>query len=87
MRPAGRPLQGAEDFRSPAPIFQRKLRFPCVGFANYPFVNLPPGNTLRCKLFPFDKFYKISLYFDGRIKYNEVNDKLEVFHELYWEVF
>ena len=68
-------------------IKQGTLRFPCVGFANYPFVNLPPGNTLRCKLFPFDKFYKISLYFDGRIKYNEVNDKLEVFHELYWEVF
>ena len=28
----------------------------------------------ECKLFPADKFYKISLYFDGRIKYNEVND-------------
>ena len=42
--------------------------------ASYPFVDLPSGDTLRCKLFPADKFYKISLYFDGRIKYNEVND-------------
>ena len=25
-----------------------------------------------------DKFYKISLYFDGRVKYNEVNSKAEV---------
>ena len=45
---------------------------------SYPFVDLPSGDTLRCKLFPADKFYKISLYFDGRIKYNEVNDKSEV---------
>ena len=48
---------------------------PCVGFANYPFMNLPSGNTLRCKLFLFDKFHKIFLYFDDRIKYNEVKDK------------
>ena len=36
---------------------------------------LPSGDTLRCKLFPADKFYKSSLYFEGRIKYNEVNEK------------
>ena len=36
------------------------------------------GDTLRYKLFPADKFYKISLYFDGRVKYNEVNGKAEV---------
>ena len=46
--------------------------------ASYPFVDLPSGDTLRCKLFPADKFYKISLYFDGRVKYNEVNGKAEV---------
>ena len=46
--------------------------------ASYPFVDLPSGDTLRCKLFQADKFYKISLYFDGRIKYNEVNSKAEV---------
>ena len=45
---------------------------------NCPFVDLPSGDTLRCKLFPADKFYKISLYFDGRVKYNEVNGKAEV---------
>ena len=42
---------------------------PALAAASYPFVNLPSGDTLRCKLFPADKFYKISLYFDGRIKY------------------
>ena len=46
--------------------------------ASYPIVELPSGDTLRCKLFQADKFYKISLYFDGRIKYNEVNSKAEV---------
>ena len=59
-------------------IIQGTLRFPCAGCASYPFVNLPSGDTLRCKLFPADKFYKISLYFDGRVKYNEVDDKSEV---------
>ena len=48
---------------------------PALAAASNPFVDLPSGDTLRCKLFPADKFYKISLYFDGRIKYNEVNDK------------
>ena len=50
---------------------------PALAAASYLFVDLPSGDTLRCKLFPADKFYKISLYFDGRIKYNEVNDKSE----------
>ena len=50
---------------------------PALAATSYPFVDLPSGDTLRCKLFPADKFYKISLYFDGRIKYNEVNDKSE----------
>ena len=50
---------------------------PALAAASYPFVDLPSGDTLRCKPFPADKFYKISLYFDGRIKYNEVNDKSE----------
>ena len=47
---------------------------PTLENPTFPFVDLPSGDTLRCKLFPADKFYKISLYFDGRIKYNEVND-------------
>ena len=51
---------------------------PALAAASYPFVDLPSGDTLRCKLFPADKFYKISLYFDGRVKYNEVNGKAEV---------
>ena len=51
---------------------------PALVAASYPFVNLPPGNTLRCKLFPFSKFYNRPLYFSETMKYNEVNDKLEV---------
>ena len=39
--------------------------FPCAGCASYPFVDLPPGNTLHCKMFPSDKFYKIQLYISG----------------------
>jgi len=30
---------------------------PALAAASYPFVDLPPGNTLHCKLFPFSKFY------------------------------
>ena len=33
---------------------------PALAAASYPFVGLPPGNTLRCKLFPFSKFYQSS---------------------------
>ena len=55
---------------------------PALAAASYPFVDLPSGDTLLCNLFPADKFYKHSLYFDGRIKYNEVNDKSE-FEEVF----
>ena len=34
--------------------------------ASYPFVDLPSGDTLRCKLFPADKFHKIRYLFDRR---------------------
>ena len=54
--------------------YRGRYASPALAAASYPFVDLPSGDTLRCKLFPADKFYKISLYFDGRIKYNEVND-------------
>ncbi len=57
--------------------YRGRYASPALAAASYPFVDLPSGDTLRCKLFPADKFYKISLYFDGRIKYNEVNDKSE----------
>ena len=33
---------------------------PALAAASYPFVGLPPGNTLRCKLFPSSKFYQSS---------------------------
>jgi len=41
-------------------------------------VDLPPGNTLRCKLFPSSKFCNRLLYFSETMKYNEVNDELEI---------
>ncbi len=34
--------------------------------ASYPFVDLPSGDTLRCKLFPADKFHKICYLFDSQ---------------------
>ena len=49
---------------------------PALAAASYPFVDLPPGNTLRCKLFPFSKF---TIYLFSRaviVLYNEINRKL-----------
>ncbi len=37
---------------------------PAPATASYPFVDLPPGNTLRCKLFPADKLHKIRYLLD-----------------------
>jgi len=31
---------------------------PALAAASYPFVDLPSGDTLRCKLFPADKYIK-----------------------------
>ena len=80
MRSPKAPRRRAVIFRSHGllQIIQGTLRSPALAAASYPFVDLPSGDTLRCKLFPADKFYKISLYFDGRVKYNEVDDKSEV---------
>ena len=59
LRPAGSPLQGADDFRrfSICSNHHRgSYTSPALAAASYPFVDLPPGNTLRCKLFPSSKF-------------------------------
>ena len=71
----------------------RRLRSASVGAGQTstgrfaPLRWLPPATLLwTCHLgtpcaascSPADKFYKISLYFDGRVKYNEVDDKSEV---------
>ena len=59
LRPAGGFLRKADDFQHTCGCFQSSqgtLCFPCAGCASYPFVDLPPGNTLRCKLFPSSKF-------------------------------
>ena len=55
---------------------------PALAAASYPFVDWPTGNTLRCKLFPFSKFYNRSLYFSKTMKYNEVNDKRKFYSEV-----
>ena len=55
MRPAGSPLQGADDFRrfSICSNHHRgSYTSPALAAASYPFVDLLTGNTLRCKLFP-----------------------------------
>ena len=50
---------------------------PALAYASYPFVDLPPGIILRCKLFPSDKFAEIRLYFFYEIAYNGAGDKSE----------
>ena len=40
--------------KSLASIIQRKLHFPCAGFASYPFVDLPPRNDCK-QSFPDNK--------------------------------
>ena len=56
---------------------------PALATASYPFVDLQDGITLRCKLFPSDKFAEIRLYFFYEIAYNGASDKstfVEVFY-------
>jgi hypothetical protein len=80
LRPAGSPLQGADDFRRFSICsnhHRESYTSPALAAASYPFVDLLTGNTLRCKLFPSNKFYNRPLYFSETMKYNEVNDKLE----------
>lgn len=59
MRPAGSPLQGADDFRrfSICSNHHRgSYTSPALACASYPLVDLPSGDTLLRKLFPSDKF-------------------------------
>lgn len=85
MRPAGGVLRTTDDFHRFS-ICSNHHRgsypSPALAYASYPFVDLPPGNTLRCKLFPSNKFYNRPLYLSETMKYNEVNDKLEVEKEI-----
>ena len=46
---------------------------PALAAASYPFVDLPVGDTLRCKLFPADKFHKICYLFDSLHSYDLLN--------------
>ena len=49
----------------PAPVNHHRGSYtsPALAAASYPFVDLPPGNTLRCKLFPSSKFISFTLKF------------------------
>ena len=40
---------------------------PALAAASYPFVDLPSGDTLRCKLFQAYKFHKICYLFDSQL--------------------
>lgn len=72
----------ARSVPAPANHHRGSYTSPALATASYPFVDLPPGNTLRRKLFPSSKFYNRPLYFSETMRYNEVNDKLE----FVWEV-
>ena len=67
----------ARSVPAPANHHRGSYTSPALATASYPFVDLPPGNTLRRKLFPSSKFYNRPLYFSETMRYNEVNDKLE----------
>ena len=80
LRPAGGVLRTADDFRRFS-ICSNHHRgsypSPALATASYPFVDLQDGITLRCKLFPSDKFAEIRLYFFYEIAYNGAGDKSE----------
>ena len=40
--------------------YRGRYASPALAVASYPFVDLPPGNTLRCKLFPSSKVQGIN---------------------------
>ena len=86
LRPAGGVLRTADDFHRFS-ICSNHHRgsypSPALATASYPFVDLQDGITLRCKLFPSDKFAEIRLYFFYEIAYNGASDKstfVEVFY-------
>ena len=59
-------------------IIQGTLRFPCAGCRQLPFCELAIWGHLALQAVPSRQVLQLSLYFDGRIKYNEVDDKSEV---------
>ena len=75
----------ARSVPTPANHHRGSYTSPALAAASYPFVDLPPGNTLRCKLFSFSKFYNRPLYFSETMKYNEVNEKIKFSEALYVE--
>ena len=64
-------------FYAQIPGKRRGLHFPCAGYTSYPFVDLPDGNTLRCKLFLSSKFTILLLSKAAGVVYNIVSDKSE----------
>ncbi|MBC8584235.1 hypothetical protein H8705_01385 [Oscillospiraceae bacterium NSJ-64] len=52
---------------APAPANHHRGSYtsPALAAASYPFVDLPPGNTLRCKLLPVNKFSEKPFLFVG----------------------
>ena len=46
----------ARSVPTPANHHRGSYTSPALATASYPFVDLPPGNTLHCKLFPSIKF-------------------------------
>ena len=79
MRPAGSPLQGADDFRrfSICSNHHRgSYTSPALAAASYPFVDLLTGNTLRCKLFPANKFIQSQSQLHINLNYSEDDNPL-----------
>ena len=53
------------DFFENTKSYRGRYTSPALAAASYPFVDLPSGDTLRCKLFPNGKFHKICYLFDS----------------------
>jgi len=65
----------------PAPVNHHRGSYtsPALAAASYPFVDLPLGNTLRYKLFPFSKLYiGLCCFFRSRQKNDILKEKFEI---------
>ena len=69
----------ARSVPAPANHHRGSYTSPALAAASYPFVDLPPGNTLRYKLFPFSKLYiGLCCFFRSRRKNDILEEKFEI---------
>ncbi|OUP28734.1 hypothetical protein B5F27_05860 [Faecalibacterium sp. An192] len=57
--------------------------FPCAGCRQLPLCGLAAQKHLALQAVPVQQVYNRPLYFSETMKYNEVNDKLELTEDIY----